>query len=64
MEFRVDGSKPGVPPARNPAQDVRKTVTILFIDIVDSSRLSLTLDPEALERSRATFDELSAVIGR
>ena len=65
MEFRVDGSKPGVPPARNPAQDVRKTVTILFIDIVNSSRLSLTLDPEALQNLLARyFDELSAVIGR
>src|SRR5215208_5108669 len=31
------------------AQDVRRTVTILFNDIVDSSRLSLALDPEALQ---------------
>src|SRR5258705_13991101 len=65
MEFRVLGSKPGVPEARNPALDVRKTVTILFIDIVDSSRLSLTLDPEALRNLLARyFDELSAVIRR
>src|SRR5262249_21750810 len=66
MEFRVRGSsKPGVPEARNPALDVRKTVTILFIDIVDSSRLSLALDPEALRNLLARyFDELSAVIRR
>src|SRR6266850_7420817 len=65
MEFRVLGSKPAVPEARNPALDVRKTVTILFIDIVDSSRLSLTLDPEALRNLLARyFDELSAVIRR
>ncbi|MCI0429261.1 MAG: AAA family ATPase [Rhodospirillales bacterium] len=65
MEFRVLGSGPATPEARNPALDVRKTVTILFIDIVDSSRLSLTLDPEALRNLLARyFDELSAVIRR
>ena len=30
-------------------QEVRKTVTFLFADIVDLSRLSLTLDPEAVQ---------------
>jgi predicted ATPase/class 3 adenylate cyclase len=65
MEFRVLGSEPAVPEARDPALDVRKTVTILFIDIVDSSRLSLALDPEALRNLLARyFDELSAVIRR
>ena len=65
MEFRVLGSQPAVPEARDPALDVRKTVTILFIDIVDSSRLSLALDPEALRNLLARyFDELSAVIRR
>src|SRR5262245_49070763 len=65
MESRVLGSKPGVPEAWNPALDVRKTVTILFVDIVDSSRLSLALDPEALRNLLARyFDELSAVIRR
>jgi predicted ATPase/class 3 adenylate cyclase len=49
----------------HPALDVRKTVTILFIDIVDSSRLSLTLEPEALRNLLARyFGELSAVIRR
>ncbi|WP_119302017.1 ATP-binding protein [Dongia deserti] len=65
MEFRVLGSRPAVTEARDPALDVRKTVTILFIDIVDSSRLSLALDPEALRNLLARyFDELSAVIRR
>lgn len=65
MEFRVLESGPAVPEARGPALGVRKTVTILFIDIVDSSRLSLALDPEALRNLLARyFDELSAVIRR
>ena len=64
MEFRVRGPDP-VPEARDTALDVRKTVTILFIDIVDSSRLSLALDPEALRNLLARyFGELSAVIRR
>src|SRR4051794_21832219 len=52
-------------PVRKPAQDVRKTVTFLFADIVDSSRLSLTLDPEALQNLFARyFDEMSSAIRR
>jgi predicted ATPase/class 3 adenylate cyclase len=48
-----------------PAQDVRKTVTILFADIVDSSRLSLTLDPEALRNLLARyFDVMTSIIQR
>ena len=48
-----------------PAQDVRKTVTILFADIVNSSRLSLTLDPEALRNLLARyFDEMNSIIQR
>ncbi len=42
---------------------VRKTVTILFSDLVDSSRLSLTLDPEALwNLLERYFGEMSAVV--
>ncbi len=53
------------PGARPPAPDVRKTVTILFADLVDSSRLSLTLDPEALRNLLARyFDEMSAIVGK
>jgi predicted ATPase/class 3 adenylate cyclase len=48
---------------RSPAQNVRKTVTFLFADIVDSSRLSLTLDPEALQNLLARyFGEMSSII--
>jgi predicted ATPase/class 3 adenylate cyclase len=51
--------------ARESVPDVRKTVTILFTDIVDSSRLNLALDPEALRSLLARyFGELSAVIRR
>ncbi len=51
--------------AREPTRDVRKTVTILFADIVNSSRLSLALDPEALRNLLARyFGELSAIIRR
>src|SRR5262245_42095545 len=50
---------------RKPAQNVRKTVTFLFADIVDSSRLSLTLDPEALQNLLARyFGEMSSIIQR
>lgn len=56
-------AKPIIPGAA--PQDVRKTVTILFSDIVDSSRLSLALDPEALQNLLARyFNEMSAVIQR
>lgn len=65
MGSHVLGSGPAAPGARNSALDVRKTVTILFIDIVDSSRLALALDPEALRNLLARyFGELSAVIRR
>ncbi|WP_448147852.1 ATP-binding protein [Labrys miyagiensis] len=50
---------------REPPPDVRKTVTVLFSDIVDSSRLGLSLDPEALRNLLTRyFDELSAVVER
>ncbi len=50
---------------RKPAQDVRKTATFLFADIVDSSRLSLTLDAEALQNLLARyFGEMSSIVQR
>src|SRR6478672_502191 len=65
MEFRALGSESTRLEARDPARDSRKTITILFIDIVDSTRLSHDLDPEALRNLLARyFDELSAVIRR
>ena len=58
-------AKPAAPDAREPGPDARKTVTILFADIVDSSRLSLSLDPEALRNLLSRyFGELSAVVQR
>ena len=59
MEFGVSG-----PPAGRergglavPGPGVRKTVTILFTDLVDSSRLSRTFDPEALWKLRTRYFE-------
>ena len=50
---------------RKPAEEVRKTVTLLFADIVDSSRLSLTLDVEALQNLLARyFGDMSSIIQR
>src|SRR5688572_5226139 len=55
----------GPAPERKPAEEVRKTVTFLFADIVGSSRLSLTLDAEALRNLLARyFGEMSAIIER
>jgi predicted ATPase/class 3 adenylate cyclase len=55
----------GPDPGRKPAQEVRKTITILMADIVDSSRLSLALDPEALRNLISRyFDEMIASIQR
>lgn len=65
MDPRAPRSGPALPEARNPALDVRKTVTIVFVDIVDSERLSIALDPEALRNLLARyFDEMSAVVKR
>ena len=65
MEFRSPASKLTAPAVRDASRDSRKTVTVLFIDIVDSSRLSQELDPEALRNLLARyFGELSAVIRR
>jgi predicted ATPase/class 3 adenylate cyclase len=65
MEFRGRGSERIAPVVRDASRDSRKTVTILFIDIVDSSRLSNDLDPEAFRNLLARFfGELSSVIQR
>ena len=62
---KAASSAPAKSEAREPRPDARKTVTILFADIVDSSRLSLSLDPEALRNLLTRyFGELSAVVQR
>ena len=44
---------------------MRKTVTIVFADLVGSSRLSLERDPEALRNLLSRyFDEMRAVLER
>ena len=65
MEFRVLGPREGRDHGRPPppGSAARKTVTILFVDLVDSSRLSLALDPEALWNLLTRyFDEMSAIV--
>ena len=55
--------QPAVESAR--VADVRKTVTIVFSDLVDSSRLGLQLDPEAHRNLlRRYFDEMREVVER
>jgi predicted ATPase/class 3 adenylate cyclase len=61
---RVPASLAPVGPGAWPlTPDVRKTVTILFADLVDSSRLSLALDAEALRNLLAYyFGEMSNIV--
>jgi DNA-binding SARP family transcriptional activator len=48
-----------------PAEERRKTVTVLFADIVDSSRLGSTLDPEVLRGiMRRYFDTVRTIVER
>ena len=47
------------------AKEVRKTVTVLFSDVVGSTQLGERLDPEALSRvMRSYFDLMKAIIER
>ncbi len=51
--------------AQAAAADVRKTVTVLFTDLVDWSPLGRQLDPEALRRLMSRyFQEMQAVVER
>src|SRR5436190_23565685 len=48
-----------------PRHEQRKVVTVLFSDIVGSTSLAETLDPEALRRLlRRFFDEVRSVVER
>src|SRR5918992_2414694 len=47
------------------AREVRKTVTVLFADVVGSTALGEASDPEALRaRMRSYFDDLRAIVER
>src|SRR4051794_39589039 len=62
LGYREDRDRGGLV---GPGPGVRKTVSILFADLVDSSRLSRSLDPEALWNLLTRyFDEMSAVVQR
>jgi class 3 adenylate cyclase/tetratricopeptide (TPR) repeat protein len=50
---------------RTDAREVRKTVTVLFADVVGSTALGEATDPEALRaRMRSYFEDLRAVVER
>ncbi len=52
-------------PSYTPRVQLRKTVTVLFSDIADSTSLGETLDAEVLERVlRRYFDEVGGVVER
>ena len=50
--------QPAAPPG--PADSVRRTVSFLFADLVDSTRLAERLDPETMHRVLARYSEASA----
>jgi class 3 adenylate cyclase len=55
----------GSPLVQKGTSEVRKSVTVLFCDVVGSTELGERLDPEALARVlRRYFDRMKAVIGR
>src|SRR5689334_9673188 len=55
----------GTPAAAARAREERKTVTVLFCDVVGSTELGERLDPESLRRVLARyFDTVSAVVER
>ena len=50
---------------RNPATEVRKTVTVVFCDVTGSTSLGERLDPESLRRVMSRyFEEMKVVIER
>jgi predicted ATPase/class 3 adenylate cyclase len=55
----------GEPPARTGPAEVRKTVTVVFSDLVESTQLGGQLDPETLRRVMARyFASMRAVLER
>jgi len=57
--------EPKMPVSEAPPRDERKIVTVLFADLVGSTRLGRQLDPEALRRLMSRyFEEMRAVLER
>ena len=55
----------GSPLGQTPPGEVRKSITVVFCDVVGSTRLGERLDPEALTRvMRGYFDQMRAIIER
>jgi class 3 adenylate cyclase/tetratricopeptide (TPR) repeat protein len=72
IELPAQGSAPAqpeqgseMPISELPPRDERKIVTVLFADLVGSTRLGQQLDPEALRRLMSRyFEEMRAVLER
>jgi class 3 adenylate cyclase/tetratricopeptide (TPR) repeat protein len=63
--FRFCGSCGAALVAAPPAREVRKTVTVLFADVVGSTALGESRDPEAVRALMATwFDDARTILGR
>ena len=63
MDYRVLGPLEAGP--ERSAPEVRKPVTVLFADLVESTRLVRQLDPEALRRLLSRyFEEMRSVVER
>jgi class 3 adenylate cyclase/tetratricopeptide (TPR) repeat protein len=48
-----------IPEQTAPQREVRKTVTVLFCDVVDSTRLGARLDPESLRQVMSRYFEVA-----
>ena len=54
-----------MPAATDASREVRKTVTVIFCDVVDSTALGERLDPESVRRVMSLyFDEMRRVVDR
>jgi class 3 adenylate cyclase/tetratricopeptide (TPR) repeat protein len=63
--FRFCGSCGAVLAEAQPAREVRKTVTVLFCDVVGSTALGERVDPEPLRRLMASYyDEMRTIVER
>ncbi|MER7893944.1 adenylate/guanylate cyclase domain-containing protein [Micromonospora sp. NPDC094482] len=61
----IVATTPRVPPVRWPVPEERRTVTVLFVDIVGSTALVDRLDPEDVRAlQRAYFDTVARVLRR
>ena len=64
-EFRFCGGCGAPLDGATPARELRKTITVLFCDVIGSTALGERLDPEALRNVLARyFEEIRTVVDR